>query len=147
MKSLIYESESAVYPGRFIPLLEENDIVKEHRRRGKEKWAQPATNIIDKEHFVSIEIVIPGVKREDFCVKVNRNRLTVIVLHESSAGNIAANYKVQEFDCNFFEKELQLPANADAQLARAEYREGILYLYIPKSDHPLDYTSCSIVVY
>jgi HSP20 family protein len=147
MTNLFYQNESTVYPGEFVPLVRGKDVVYEHKKRKDTPVAEPATNIIDGEHFYKIEIAIPGVRREDFFIKINRNRLRVIVLHKHSFNETTCTYKLHEFDCDFFKRDIVLPVNADAQLTRAEYREGILYLYIPKNDHPLEYKSCRIVVY
>lgn len=147
MTELFYQNETTVYPGKFVPLVKREDIVNEHKKRKNTLVIEPAANIIDDEHFLKIEIAIPGVRREDFFIKVNKNRLAVIVLHKHSFHEKTCNYKLHEFDCDFFKRDILLPPNADAQLTRAEYREGILFLYIPKNDHPLQYRSCRIVVY
>lgn len=147
MTSLLHRNESTVYPGRFIPMVKEKDVIKEHKKRKDIQVVAPAANIIEKEYSIEIEIAIPGAGREDFFIKINKNKLSVIVLHKTSFDNSSGKYQLHEFDYDFFERDILLPDNADAQLTRAEYKEGILHLYIPKSNYPLQNRACRIVVY
>lgn len=95
------------------------------------KSSLPAVNIKETEKSFQLEMAAPGMNREDFRVELNNNRLTVSA--EKKENKAQTNYSRKEFDYSFFKRSFNLP---EKDIVRdkisAEYKDGILFLEIPK---------------
>lgn len=89
---------------------------------------------------------MPGVKREDILIDVEGNVLTVWVLHREF-GPCPVCFQLHEFNYECFERHIILPENADAEFISAEYKEGILQIYFPKTKRLSKSINKRIVVY
>ena len=141
-----YSEKYPVYPGEYNPILEPGDIEEEHRKRRNIKIKEPSVNVIELTDIFKIEVAVPGVRREDFFVHVHENILSVAVVHKSGykEGRVP---KLHEFDDDFLERHIFLPPKVDAQFISAEYKEGVLHFYLPKTSQSARSISATIVVY
>lgn len=141
-----YSEKYAVYPGQHIPMLEVRDIEEEHRKRRGINIKEPSVNVNELADIFKIEVAVPGVKRENLFVHVHENILSIAVLHKSeyNEGRVPA---LHEFDDDFLERHIFLPPNVDAQFISAEYKEGVLHFYLPKTSQSFRSISATIVVY
>ena len=128
-----YESEYSVYPGEYVPMLEEDKIHEELRQLNKEDIVSPPVNITELSNSFKVEVAIPGVKREEFLVQVDENILSVSVLHQYFRSQNSGNVYLHEFDHQYFDRHITLPKNVDPEFSRAEYNSGILRLDIAKT--------------
>ena len=134
-----YTEKYPVYPGEYTSLLEPEDIEEEHRKRKDIKIKEPLVNVNELKDIFKIEVAVPGVKREE-------NILSIIVVHKGET-NEDRSSKLHEFDNDFLERHIFLPPGADIQFIRAEYKEGVLHFYLPKTIGPTKPVSAPIVVY
>jgi HSP20 family molecular chaperone IbpA len=52
--------------------------------------------------------------------------------------NLQHSLQLHEFDNRPIKRQVYLPTNADTEFISAEYKEGIVYLHLPKSQqHPV----------
>lgn len=130
---LINRKEYSVYPGEFIPLPEEIEMLEKLKISGKEDASKPPINIDEFTDCFKIEVVLPGVRREDIFVQVNKNTLSIVVLHKDCEKN-RKKVQIHEFDSKCCERHILLPKGADAEFVSAEFRQGILRLHIPKTN-------------
>lgn len=122
--------ENAIYPGEYIPLPETEILLGKPSRAGKHLPQLLVSKVEYKDH-IKAEIFIPAAKKENILIRLKHNNLMVMVLYES-----------------YWQKQLvQLPSNANAELANAVYKEGILSLYIPKAEMLSRLNTNMIVVY
>jgi HSP20 family protein len=132
---LLYSTGSSVYPGEYVPLFNENDLKKTIKHSTKNKTNNPPVNIKELMDFYKIELAVPGVKRENIVLNSYGNILSLSVIHN-------------EFNPDRdYNRKIVLPDNAEPIFVSAEYKSGILHLYIPKSTHPLKWTNTKIAVY
>ena len=126
--------ECKIYPGEFIPTLDFKNI--KHRLHSSKsiKTKKPDANVIDTEDTIIVEILIPGVNREDFHVEVNENILSVFVFKPEKKEIYNNRFRLHEFECKRYERHLPLPKNADPSFVSANYNQGILKLLISKSN-------------
>ncbi len=96
----------------------------------------PAVNIRENKDSFIVEMVAPGMKKDDFKVELDDNMLTI-----SSEKNMqdeikdGENYTRQEFSYQSFQRTFQLPKNVvDADKINAKYENGLLQLTIPKRE-------------
>jgi len=144
--SSISKKETCVYPGEFIPHCYE----KTDRIFGKETasfTSRPLVNILESAEMMRIEILIPGVRKEEFTLEIENNKLSVHVHHHVDETFKNHDIKLHEFDCERFECEFKLPKNADVLFIQARYVNGILCLHVPKAQHPIKQDKVNIAVY
>jgi len=84
------------------------------------------TNVVATDKDYRIDIVIPGLSKEDINLEVSDT--TIIISHEAKkeSDNIMS-YKS-------FQRSWSLPKNTNPKNINAEYNQGILSVIIPKPD-------------
>lgn len=138
----------SIYPGQFVPLLDENDVREELKGSLAESTAMhPPVNLTESTHSVKVEIAIPGVRREELVIYTDKNILSVCVAHKTAAIPEQDTFKLHEFTYNYFYRRIELPSNVDAEFISAEYKAGILCLHVPKSMQLAKNLHTRIVVY
>jgi HSP20 family molecular chaperone IbpA len=136
----------SAYPGEFKPPFYNWDEVMKEIQRPHEGSKKPSANVSEYIDHYKIEIMAPGHSKEDFIVGIDNNNLSVMVIQtKSSAGK--ENYRLHEFNFDWFSHIVELPANIDADFVRAEYRAGILSMCFPKVSTPTINTVHRIIVY
>lgn len=96
------------------------------------EWA-PAADIseTDKEYLVKAEL--PGVKREE--VKITLDEGVITITGERKQEKEEKDEKVHRVERFYgtFTRSFGLPENVDAKAIRAETKDGVLYVHIPKA--------------
>ena len=148
MKSdILYSPDCSIYPGDYMPLLRAEEIEEELKLSHEGEALFPPVNITELADSFKVEVAIPGVRREDFLLHAKENVLFVRVLHKEYVVEGSERFQLHEFNYQCFDRQVVLPDNADAEFISAEYKAGILRLYIPKSDQPAKNRHTRIVVY
>ena len=130
-----------------MPLLKAEEIEHELKQSHEGEVLFPPVNITELADSFKVEVAIPGVRREDFLLHANENILFVRVLHKEYVVEGAECFQLHEFNYQCFDRPVVLPDNADAEFTSAEYKAGMLRLYLPKSDQPVKNRHTRIVVY
>ncbi|HEV2395057.1 MAG TPA: Hsp20/alpha crystallin family protein [Verrucomicrobiae bacterium] len=110
---------------------------RSQERRGQEgplaQWS-PAVDIIedDKEFLVKAEL--PEVKKEDVQVTVENGVLTIHGERKFEREQKQKRYHRLERSYGSFTRSFSLPEGADASKVRAEFKEGLLQVHMPKSE-------------
>lgn len=95
----------------------------------------PAVNIAENDKEFHIELATPGLKKDDFVIKVEGEQLTISSDKKVESAEIAdKNYNRKEFNYNSFSRTFTLPESADEATIQAEYRDGILFVNIAKKE-------------
>ncbi|MGZ3811583.1 MAG: Hsp20/alpha crystallin family protein [Mucilaginibacter sp.] len=94
----------------------------------------PAVNIAETENEFHIELAVPGLKKEDFKINLDKNVLSVSA--EKKVENIeeGKKYSKREYSYNSFVRSFTLPESADQGKIAAEYTDGILKLNVAKKE-------------
>lgn len=140
-------SDSHVYPGEFVPILEEQSSISKVGDTTKNTIIKPLVNMTEMQDLLKIEVFIPGVKKEDILVEINENILSVIVTNKKEITCVGEVCTLHEFDSNKFERKIPLPKNSDITFINAEYNGGVLKLHIPKTSNENLYKQMRVVVY
>lgn len=145
-----YTSKSGlhyIYPGEYTPLPELEQLAAELKIHREGTVVQPLVNVRDNKTGFSVEVAIPGVKRENFLLAVNGHILSVALFVKSSIDCTTENFHLHEFNYECFDRHILLPDNANPELASAFYKEGLLHIYIPKETVPVKTQPLRIAVY
>ena len=94
----------------------------------------PAVNIAETDNQFHIELAVPGLKKEDFKINLDKNILSVSA--EKKAENVeeGKRYSKKEYSYNSFVRSFTLPETVDHANIEAEYTDGILKLNIAKKE-------------
>jgi len=144
---ILYSPGYSIYPGDYVPLLKAEEIEEELKHSHEGEALFPPVNITELADSFKVEVAIPGVRREDFLLHTTDNILFVRVLNKEYKLHGAERFQLHEFNYECFDRHIVLPENADAEFTSAEYKAGILRLYLPKTDQPSKNRPTTIVVY
>ena len=134
-----------IYPGECIPLFKENNLSS--YLAGNKQSIFPV-NIEELGSCYKIELSVPGAKRENFLINSYGNVVSVSVIHDDCELVNQESFQLHEFNyAGCFNRKIELPDNADFLFVSAEYKSGILRLYVPKSNHPLKWINTKIAIY
>lgn len=97
------------------------------------EW-QPLVDISedDKEYVVKAEL--PEVKKEDVKVSVEDSTLTISGERKHEKEEQGRRYHRVERSYGAFVRSFTLPAGADAGKVKAEFKEGLLTVHLPKTE-------------
>ncbi len=101
---------------------------------GRAKELVPAMDIFETDKGYEIEAEVPGIKREDIEVNIDRGILTIKGEKKDEHSEEKKGSKILERTYGTFERSFTLPEDADANNVSATYDNGTLKLTIPK--HP-----------
>ena len=90
--------------------------------------SKPAVNIRETDSGYSLEFAAPGLKKEDFVVKVEDGFLTVKAGVENQKTETDNKYFRHEFSFGTFSRSFKLPDTVDVNNIKANYSNGILQL-------------------
>jgi HSP20 family protein len=94
----------------------------------------PAVNFAEGDTEYFIELAVPGLKKEDFKISLDQDRL--LVSAEYKADSELKKYNRREFNYKSFSRTFILPDNADENNIQAEYRDGILLISLGRKEDP-----------
>ncbi len=92
-----------------------------------------AVNIIEAPDHFRIEMAAPGLKKNDFELKMDNGVLTISVNKEWKQEE-GHEYRRREFAYYNFERSFMLPDTVDADKIKATYKNGILTVTLPKKE-------------
>ena len=89
---------------------------------------QPWVDVVDKGKEVVVAVEIPGVRKEDIDIELDGRNLYISVERKErkeSEGEFVSRYLG-------FRRVITLPAEVDEKKVKAEYRNGLLKVVLPK---------------
>ena len=144
---LFNTNNCTIYPGEYIPILDAEELMNELKKPHEGSALQPFINVSEHNNYYKVEAAIPGLNREDFFVNIDDNILSISVLHKKEELREDKKFQLHEFNYECFNRNIILPQNIEKDFVKAEYREGILSLYFPKTDSPGHHPHSNIIVY
>ena len=82
------------------------------------------TNVSSTDEEYKVDVIAPGLDKDDLGVKVENNHLYVTYNSENNT-DTTVQYKS-------FSRFWKLPTDADYNTIRAEYKQGILSVFVPR---------------
>ncbi|QEE51404.1 Hsp20/alpha crystallin family protein [Flavobacterium alkalisoli] len=95
-------------------------------------------NIKETENNFLVELMAPGLKKEDFNVELDNDLLTISseVKTEKTEGE-EGKFTRKEFSFSSFKRSFTLPETVNQEAITASYDNGILKLTLPKKEEAL----------
>ena len=95
----------------------------------------PAVNVKENDANYELEVAIPGYNKEDINIEVKDNTLTISSTHkETTEDSEKGKYTRKEFSFRSFFRKFHLPKTVDKDAIKADYKNGILEVNIPKAE-------------
>ena len=92
----------------------------------------PAVNIKENEKDFELELAVPGRKKEDFNIEIDKNVLTISSGPKTEENVVEENYTRKEFGYSSFKRAFTLPETIDEESINATYEDGLLKFSLPK---------------
>lgn len=114
----------------------DNFFDKDYMTKGMELGTKvPAVNVSETDKAFELEFAVPGLKKEDFHIDMDKDILTISAENQSENEETDQETKKvtrREFSYSSFTRSFRLPENVDEENISAEYKDGLLHLSIPK---------------
>ena len=90
----------------------------------------PSVNSVENNDSFEIDLAVPGMKKEDFTIELNDKVLVI----SSETSNTMENDKMRlnEFNFSSFQRSFRVPDSVDLDKIKANYKNGILKIKLPK---------------
>lgn len=122
--------------GRFLPMFDEvfNDFFGgAHAHRGF-MHKSAAVNIKESEKEYQLEFAAPGFEKDEFKLNLENQVLTVSAEKKNESREEQSGYTRREFAYSAFQRSFTLPESVQEEGIKAEYKNGILLVSIPKKE-------------
>jgi len=94
----------------------------------------PAVNIAETKDEYRIEVAAPGLDKDDFKVNIEDDTLTISANKEVKKEEKDETYTRREFSYTSFSRSFSLPDTVDSEKIKAEHKNGVLTIYVPKKE-------------
>lgn len=96
------------------------------------KYSEPAANVIEQDKAFHIALAVPGMRKEDFAIKLEEQILTISASVDPTLPE-GSTVITRAFTYGHFSKSFVLPDTIEVDDIAAQYEAGILTITLPKS--------------
>jgi len=96
--------------------------------------AYPPINVFRKGDDIAILAEAPGLRKADLRIEAKGRTIRISGTKATDYGEKASFHR-RERSAGSFDRTVALPLEIDADRIRAEYRDGILALLVPRAEH------------
>lgn len=108
--------------------------------------SMPAVNITEGKEEYRIDVAAPGLNKEDFKVTLENNVLTISSEKEEKQEENNEKVMRREFSYCTFSRSFSLPQTVNAEKIRANHKDGVLQVVIPKREEAKEKPSREIKI-
>lgn len=104
---------------------------------GQSGLSKVPVNLRETDKTYEMELVAPGLKKEDFSIQVSNDSLTISFeqKQENTEGKQEEGWIRREFRSQSFSRSFHLDDTVDVNRIEADYQNGILHLCLPKKEN------------
>jgi HSP20 family protein len=92
----------------------------------------PKVDVVERDNEIVVRAEVPGVDKKDLDVSVSDNAVTIKGSTRHEEKEEKGDYYHHEISTGTFSRMVSLPANVDGSKAKADFKDGVLELTIPK---------------
>jgi len=96
-------------------------------------WS-PAVDIFETEGEIVVKAELPGMERKDITLNLEKNVLTLKGERRFEKETKEDNYHRIERSYGTFSRAFSIPATVDEEKIRADYKDGVLKIVLPKKE-------------
>ena len=127
--------ETSTLPGRLNRLFDDPffSIGRMADENGLGSW-NPAVDLYEKDDHYMIKAELPGVDKKDINIDL-KDRLLTLSGERSHDNEVKEeNYYRKERSYGRFQRAFRLPADVDSDKIKAEFKDGLLQVEVPKPE-------------
>ena len=94
-----------------------------------------AVDVFEQNSDILVEMNIPGINPDKIDIEVENMRLHVSGSREEKSETKDKQYYHKEVRRGSFERVIQLPCPVDQTQTRADFKDGVLTITLPKKEH------------
>ncbi|RIV44165.1 Hsp20/alpha crystallin family protein [Flagellimonas pelagia] len=106
----------------------------------------PKVNIRETKDSYYVDMAVPGLKKSDFSIDLDNQVLSISAETQNENQETEQNYTRREFGYASFRRSFSLPETVNEDKIKAEYREGLLSIHLPKKDEAVQKPARSIKI-
>lgn len=110
-----------------------NELLGRSQESNLSTWA-PAVDIFENEHELVVKADLPEVKSEELDIRVENNILTIRGERKFEKKVDEKNYLRVERSYGSFSRSFSLANTVNSEAIKADYKDGVLTLTIPKRE-------------
>ncbi len=131
-------SNYGVSPRAFGGLLE--DVLQNGFQRvfSDDNWndgPNVPVNIQENDNAFELQLIAPGLKKEDFKISVDKNVLHISYEHKKENKEETSKWIRKEYKSRTFRRSFTLTEKVNVAGINAKYNDGILHLTLPKKEN------------
>ncbi len=100
---------------------------------GSGRWI-PAMDLVESDEELVLRADLPGVDKDDVSIEVKDNVLTVSGERKTESEDKGEGYYRIERAFGSFSRALTLPEGVDSEAVKADFKDGVLEVRIPKPE-------------
>lgn len=93
----------------------------------------PKVDVVDTGKAVEIKVEVPGLEEKDLDVSLEGSHLRIKGEKKDERKEEQKGYYLLERSSGTFERHLTLPENLDTEKVDARFKNGVLYITVPKT--------------
>ena len=116
----------------------------------KSFWGQvftmPAVNITETKDFYMVSLAAPGLKKDDFQIRMDRNIMTISSAKEETKEDKEQKFTRKEYNYYSFSRSFTLPEEINQEMIEANYEDGVLKITLPRKEDVKKLTAKKIMI-
>lgn len=97
----------------------------------------PKVNIKETKDSYYVEMAVPGLKKSDFTVDLDNKILSITADSKTENQENEDNLIRREFGYSSFKRSFTLPETVNEDKIKAEYKNGVLSIHLPKLEEAI----------
>lgn len=130
--------QTNIYPGVYTATYTEDYISNEISKIKSELKYVADIYITKSDDGWMIRLPFPGKNKENFYIRTENNLLSIYLIHEIWEKSIAESHE---------SLKIELPEMADKAFISATLKNGMLNVFVPICEQPIQHDNCNILVY
>ena len=126
-------ADLAAATSRWHRLFGSNDLWETNDLVAAGDWV-PAVDIVEGNSEVVVKAELPGLEPRDVTISVENNVLTLRGERRADKEVSKEHYHRMERSCGVFSRSFTLPASLDTDKVRADFKNGVLTITLPKKE-------------
>jgi HSP20 family protein len=100
----------------------------------KETFKVAAANILEVENGYQLQVAFPGFSKEEVVLNIDGDLLKITATKTATEEVPSVKYLKKELDTRNYKRVFNLSNKIDRSKIAAEYKDGVLYITLPKKD-------------
>ena len=98
------------------------------------QFAGPKMDVADLKDKIEVKVELPGMEKDEVTLTCENGILTVSGRRKQETEEKNKDYYLKEISSGSFSRSVRLPENIDESKIRAEFKNGVLTVTIPKKE-------------